>query len=621
MTGPEPQQQPQSSSAVTSVVATDHSVAAHTIGSVNYFEAAKQKSATAVLNILSMRSGDTPFLGRSGELEELAGFLAGGDQGKSIALVAGPPGVGKSALVRQATAGECSGCGRHFFHYALFADMRGYQPDSAVMPDEVYGSMLLNMGVAADDIPPDAGLRATMYHRLLDQFAAAGKAVLIWLDNVSSEEQFAALRPASAVHKTVVTTRESFSDVADSLHLEVGILDQQTSLELLETVARASNPSDERFEREHKKVVELAELCDRLPLALQIVAALLADEPTRPIAELVQELAAEEARLDHLDYDGGRLSVRAALRLSYQRLPDDLETLFRLLSVVPGGDVSQAAAAALMNLTEAAVRPRLMSLVRSHLIEQHVLNRWRMHDLVRLYSTELAAAAPQEADEAYGRVKDHYRQRLIAAFEWLSAVASAESQVVFSRPGAAAEWFESERLTLMSFVMQAIRNPARYDVATDFGVLLGDILKPQRHYRKEFHDISAAAASVAKEASDKKTAVCAMNNFGGALRKLEQYDRAIEVHREAEKMYKDMGDALGVSLARTNTANVLQAQGNFAEAIRIYEDDIRLSQRTGHRYNEASTPVSLGAACPRRRPSAGCGCSPAAGGQAAEGTW
>ena len=47
----------------------------------------------------------------------------------------------------------------------------------------------------------------------------------------------------------------------------------------------------------------LTELCDHLPLALQIVAALLADEPDRPIVELVDELASEEDRLNSLDYD------------------------------------------------------------------------------------------------------------------------------------------------------------------------------------------------------------------------------------------------------------------------------------------------------------------------------
>ena len=48
---------------------------------------------------------------------------------------------------------------------------------------------------------------------------------------------------------------------------------------------------------------------------MQIVAALLADETDRPIAELAEELAGEEDRLNSLDY-GTDLSVHAALALS-----------------------------------------------------------------------------------------------------------------------------------------------------------------------------------------------------------------------------------------------------------------------------------------------------------------
>jgi hypothetical protein len=123
----------------------------------------------------------------------------------------------------------------------------------------------------------------------------------------------------------------------------------------------------------------LAKLCDHLPLALQIIAALLADEPDRPIIELVDELASEEDRLNSLEYDTD-LSVRAAFALSYRRLPDDLNRLFRLMSVVPGGDVGLDAAGWLVALSHTAVRPQLMALVRSHLIQQNVRNRWSMHD-------------------------------------------------------------------------------------------------------------------------------------------------------------------------------------------------------------------------------------------------
>ena len=160
-----------------------------------------------------------------------------------------------------------------------------------------------------------------------------------------------------------------------------------------------------------------------MPLALQIVAALLADEPDRPIIELVEELASEEDRLNSLEYDTD-LSVRAAFALSYRRLPDDLKRLFRLMSVVPGGDVGLEAAGWLVALSHTAVRPQLMALVRSHLIQQNVRNRWSMHDLIRLYSAELSAQEPEDAERALKSILQQYLFRLAGAAEWLTAVTS-----------------------------------------------------------------------------------------------------------------------------------------------------------------------------------------------------
>ena len=44
-----------------------------------------------------------------------------------------------------------------------------------------------------------------------------------------------------------------------------------------------------------------------------------------------------------------------------------------------------------------------------------------------------------------------------------------------------------------------------------------------------------------------------------------------------------MGSAAGVSLASSNIAHVLQPQRRYPEAIKIYQIDIRLGRRIGHR--------------------------------------
>jgi integrase len=309
---------------------------------------------------------------------------------------------------------------------------------------------------------------------------------------------------------------------------------------------RDRSPGDERLDQEPDATALLVELCDRLPLALQIVAALLADESARPVSELVSELAEEEHRLDSMHYDE-RLSVRAALTLSYRRLPDDLSRLFRLMSVVPGGDVGRDAARWLIN---EEVRPQLMASVRAHLVQQHVRDRWSMHDLVRLYSAEEGVTDPVDADNAYRSVVSHYLLAVGAAAEYVTAVVSDAGRRIFKSPDAAARRMEEERPTAIAIVMSAARRPEYYNIAAHFGVILGDLLKAERQLLNDFHNVAAVTASNATQLDDKRMAVCTLNNYGSALRLRGELVKAREVLEEAVRINEANGDVGGASVLR-----------------------------------------------------------------------
>jgi hypothetical protein len=53
---------------------------------------------------------------------------------------------------------------------------------------------------------------------------------------------------------------------------------------VLALALRATNPDDSRITDEPAAVAELARLCGHLPLALRIIAELLADQPERPVS-------------------------------------------------------------------------------------------------------------------------------------------------------------------------------------------------------------------------------------------------------------------------------------------------------------------------------------------------
>lgn len=583
------------------ISATDGGVAAYRIEKLIINGVSEPRSAVIVLPLSALVVDGTPFVGRESELTRIAGLLAGpGDcPGSGIVVVSGPPGVGKSALVRQ-VATMAAAAGR--FDRVLFADLRGYadDPNARVQPAAVLSKLLILLGVEDAEVAADPAEQAIQYQRRLDELAAEGKAVLLWLDNASDPSQFEPLRPGSPVHRVAVTTRETFGHIPKPQVVDLDVMVSDEAVELLNSAVRARNPDDGRLTEAPQVTLRLAELCDYLPLALQIVAALLADELDRPIVELVEELASEEDRLNSLDY-GPDLSVRAAFSLSYKRLPDNLKRLFRLLSVVPGGDVGVVAAGWLISASHIAVRPQLMALVRAHLIQQHVRNRWSMHDLIRLYSAELSAEQLEDAERALKVIVVKYLLGVGAAADWLTGVPNDNNKKLFPTAQHAAAWFAEERTTVIAMVLAVAQRPElEYrELMLGLAVGLGEILGSQRHWLREFHDVAVVGASLVPEAQNRHYAACVLNHYGSALRKMRRFDDALDAFRRAAEVAEDAGDDGVAVAARTNIGNVYLDQGrDVEEVIEIYSDDVRVCRESDppDRRGEAIALSNIGGA-------------------------
>lgn len=576
--------------------ATEGGVAAYRIDQVIIDGLAELQAATTVLPLDALVAEPTPFVGREFELKRIADLLSGsdGDPSSSIVVVSGPPGVGKTALVRQA-ATIAAAAGR--FAHVLFVDLRGYADDlgSRVQPAVVLSKLLILLGIKDTEIAADPAEQAIQYQQRLNELAVDGKSVLLWLDNASDPSQFDPLRPASSIHRVAVTTRETFGRIPKPQVVDVDVMSSDEAVKLLISAVHAHNPDDGRLTQTPQTALRLAELCDHLPLALRIVAALLADEPDRPIIELVEELASEEDRLNSLNY-GADLSVRAAFALSYKRLPDDLKRLFRLLSVVPGGDVGLAAAGWLIGASRTAVRPQLMALVRGHLIQQHVRNRWSMHDLIRLYSAELSAEQREDAERALKVIVVKYLMGVGAAADWLTAVPNDNNRKFFPTSQHAAAWFEEERTTAIAIVLAVAKRPEpEYrELILALAVGLGEILGSQRHWLSEFHDVAVVGASLVPAAQNRHYAAVVLNHYGSALRKMGQFNDAIEAFRRAAEVAGEAREDGAANAARANMANVYLDQGrDVDEVVEIYWADVRAC-REAHPPDRRGEAIALG---------------------------
>ncbi|WP_319693457.1 AfsR/SARP family transcriptional regulator [Streptomyces sp. ME19-01-6] len=330
------------------------------------------------------------FTGRAGYLRLLDATLPAGDpdpaQTLVISSVTGTAGVGKTTLAvhwMHRVAGR-------FPDGQLYVNLRGYASGSPVAADEALSHFLRALGVAAVRVPEDCDAKGALYRSLL-----AGKRMLVLLDNAAELEQVRPLLPGSPTCLVVVTSRNDLRGLTafhDALHVDLDVFSEDEAITLL-----ARTVGEGRVRAEPEAASELVGLCGYLPLALRVCAANLIGSRHRRIADLTRELR-EGNRLAALNIAGERRpAVQGAFDLSYAALPAAERRLFRLLSLVPGPDVTAAAAGALIGAEEKEAERLLDHLAARHLVSAHQPGRYRQHDLLRVYARD--RAEQEDGDE------------------------------------------------------------------------------------------------------------------------------------------------------------------------------------------------------------------------------
>jgi len=140
------------------------------------------------------------FTSRTAELAALDQVADGepGDRQPAMAVVVGPGGVGKTAL---ALAWGARG-GDRFPDGQLYADMRGFSPETAVIPEDALSAFLRALGVTPERVPVELAEQTSLFRTM-----TAGKRLLIVVDNALSAAQVRPLVPASAGCMVLVTSR------------------------------------------------------------------------------------------------------------------------------------------------------------------------------------------------------------------------------------------------------------------------------------------------------------------------------------------------------------------------------------------------------------------------------
>lgn len=519
------------------------------------------------------------LVGRDAELGALDRLAESGPA--PLALITGMGGVGKTALALHWAHRWAD----RFPDGQLFLDLRGDDAETALRPIDALKALLSSLGVPAAGIPVGADQAAARFRT-----RTGDRRMLVVLDNAAAPEQVRPLLPGGPGCLVLVTSRHRLAGLTvrdGGTRLPLGPLSHDDArglvADLLDVPAEAAD--------------ELADLCGGLPLALRIAAADLADRPELDVAEYSKRLAASD-RLSSLQLDGADAAVRAVFDSAYEAVPEAARRLFRLLGTVPGPDIAAAAAARLADTSAEDTDRNLERLVAAHLVERHRPGRYRLHDLLRIYAAERAAAEDPEPerDAATARLLGWYmggvdagHRQLYRTFTRLPPEDTAARLDLDSDEAAA--WMEAEHANLVAAVVHAAEHGPRR-----IAWLLNDALRGYMWIGG--HGIDAlrtgrAAADAARAEGDLVGEAVSELSLTTAMLQRNRSEEALAHGRRAAEVAAKADHLPCLAAAEQNVAYACFSMGRLDEAIAHGEAALRTDLKLGRSHGQIADLMAL----------------------------
>lgn len=524
--------------------------ASETAGTEGMPEGAAPASSAGLMrfeSVYQLPPDISDFTGRRTEYGKLVELLVtvAGATAVPVAVVSGPPGVGKTSLALH-VAHSLRG---RFPDGQLYVQLAGVST-SPRMPGEVLGELLRTVGVDAGSIPRQTAARSAMLRSRL-----ADRRVLLVADDAASVAQVRMLVPGTAGSAVLVTSRDLLTGLS-AAHVHLDSLQPGEAVEMLGRIA-----GKERVAADPAAAKGLVAACGHLPLAVRIAGARLAARPSWPVAMLASLVSDERQRLDELTV--GDLDIRAAMELSYQALPPQARKAFRLLALTGPFDFSGWTVTTLAGPAEA---PDVVDL----LVDKCMLGagevdatgqpRYRLHDLLRAYAAErLARQSPHERAASLERLLGAWLQlseradQAMPSDPYLPPAPGHLCQPVLPQPIVAeltaspVGWFSTERLNLRHATSLACAN-GRPDLGLQLALRQAAFHHAEARF-DEAEQLWRMVRNAARRAGD--AVIAAHAAFGVAvIRALQGYHAQVKrVVGQCAATFEQLGDQRALAYA------------------------------------------------------------------------
>lgn len=363
------------------------------------------------------------FTGRAGETGAVGDHLLA--EPAALVMITGGPGIGKSTIALEAF--------RDDRRETLFVDLAA-QSSAPVQSLNVLQRLIFLATNGAEDPPPTLAAAMSRWQQLCAEQAPA-----VILDDAHNEAQVRPVLDAPGRGPVVVTSRRLLSGLDATLRVAVEPMPIEESVGLLARIVPSEGSSD--------NLRDLASLCSGVPLALRVAGSRIAASG-ETASDFVAAMRAEERRLRMLAHHD--VSVEAAFAVSYRDLEANVARQFRALAVIDGAtfgaDIATAPLGTAASRGDAAAdtEDSLEELVELGLVEPRGGNRYRVHDLLRVFALEQLVIA--EGSDAITARRELLRSvvlaRLRAAAGWFSPAGPAKAE--FPDSALARAWITAE---------------------------------------------------------------------------------------------------------------------------------------------------------------------------------
>jgi tetratricopeptide (TPR) repeat protein/transcriptional regulator with XRE-family HTH domain len=532
---------------------------------------------------------DSPtFTGRDEELRNITAVVTdAAANGGVVAIHAinGMPGVGKTALavhVAHVLRGR-------FPDRQLFIDLHAHTPGQEPTPPETaLAGLLTAAGVDARNLPEDLESLAGLWRDRM-----AGQRALLVLDNAADSDQVSPLLPGSAGCLVLATSRRHLGDLpgaAIPVLLEALPPGKAQDMFLRLAPRAATGPEG--------AVAELARLAGHLPLAITLLARVYARHPSWTLADLTRETKASLLTLS-----AEKNNIAAAFDVSYRYLAPGLQQFFRRLGLHPGNTIDAYAAAALSGLPLPEAAGHLDALHREGVLTEISYRRYRLHDLIRRYARDRAAADPAtERGQALDRLL-HFYQHTAGLTEDLLARQTRPAPALtapgappaaipsLADPAQALSWARVERGNLLA-CLDHVTGHGEHARVIALTAGIAALLRRDGPWTDAIARHTTAART-AGQVGDRLSEASALNDLGITWRLTGDYRNAAQIGETALDIYRDLGDRLGEANALSNLGVVRHLTGSYPSAAQALETSLDIYRDLGDRLGEANALSNL----------------------------